>query len=64
MVYMYFPHSAQIAGRAWVTIKDTLCPDLCQSFHLTRAARQRLGNHEEEVGVFYPFCVEKPVERQ
>lgn len=64
MVYTNPPRSAQIAGRACVSIKDTLCPDLCQSFYLTRAARERLGHHEEQVGVLYPFSVEQPVARQ
>ncbi len=41
--------------------KDTLRPDLCQSLYLTRAAGERLSDHKEEVGVFYPLCVEQPM---
>lgn len=40
--------------------KDTLRPDLCQSFDLTWAAGERLSDHKEEVGVFYPLGVEQP----
>lgn len=46
------------------TVKDTLSPDLCQPFNLARAARECLCDHEEQVSVFYAFCVEQPVERQ
>lgn len=41
--------------------KDTLCPDLCQSLNLTRAAGERLSHHKEEISVVYPLCVEQPV---
>lgn len=41
--------------------KDTLCPDLGQSLYLTRAAGERLSHYKEEVGVFYPLCVEQPI---
>lgn len=40
--------------------RDTLCPDLCQSLYFTWAAGQRLGHHEEKVGVFYPLGMEQP----
>lgn len=41
--------------------KDTLCPDLRQPFYLAGAAGERLSDHKEEVGVFYPLCVEQPM---